>query len=291
MRARLLEDLHRFVDHGRDAPVDREHVVVARIGDAHALDRAAHRAGEVGRVVERERVARVVAGDRGEHERGILHRARQRPFEQERVRPAEGVRARDERHAAERLLEPVDAAPRSRDANRAAAVGALGEGQQAIGHRGRAAARGPAGVPAGVKRVAARPEERVVAHAPEAHDRAVALADQDRARLLGTLRERAVGVELEVPQRRDAAERRRPPRLEVEQVLDRRRHPVQQPDGLAAHQRRLGLTRRGARVVEAQDKPARSGSGCAPRCARSSLPALRPATPRAVGSAPPIRRP
>ena len=130
----------------RDARIDREDVEVGAVGDAHALDRAARRREEVDVLVEAVGVARVVAGERVQHERRVLDRARERALVDERVRAREGVGPHDHRHAAERRLVAVDAAPGRRDADRAAAVGALRERHEAVGDRRRAAAGGAAGV-------------------------------------------------------------------------------------------------------------------------------------------------
>ena len=178
-----------------------------------------------------------------EREGGVGHGPRQQPLEHERARAAERVRAADERDPAERLLEAVDPAPRRGDPHRTAAVGPLRERQQPVGHRRGAAARRPAAVARGVERVAGRPEEDVVARRPEAHHRAVRLADHDRAGGLHPLGPHARRVDHVVAQRRDAAERRRPAGLEVEQVLDRGRDAVQRPERRAGGDRGVGLAR------------------------------------------------
>ena len=94
-----------------------------------------------------------------------------------------------------------------------------------------------------VERIAGRPEQRVVAGAAEPHHRRVGLADEDRAGLLDPLGEGAVPVGDVVLERADAAEGRRPAGLEVEQVLDRRRHAMERPERVAAHHRVLGALR------------------------------------------------
>ena len=82
---------------------------------------------------------------------------------------------------------------------------------------------------------------------------AVALVDEDRCRLLGTLGERAADVELEVWQRLDAAERRRRPGLKPNRSLSAVGNCV---EGTLTASARINAvsagTRRGARVVEAE---------------------------------------
>ncbi len=247
----LLERLDRLAHDLRDARIDREDVEVGAVGDAHALDRAARRRQEVDVLVEAVGIARVVARERVQHERRVLDRPRQRPLVDVRVRVRPGVGPHDHRHSAERRLVAVDTRPRGRDADRAAAVGALGERHQPVRHGRRAAARRAAGVVRGVERIPGRTEEVVVGDAAEPHHRAVRLADQDRAGLLDALGEHAVGVDHEILERAHASERARPAGLEVEQVLHRRRHAVQRAQLLAGHDRALGLLGALARIVVA----------------------------------------
>ena len=115
-----------------------------------------------------------------------------------------------------------------------------------------AAARGAAGVLGGIEGIARRPEQVVVAGATKAHHRAVGLAQEDGAGLLDPLGEGAVEIRHEVLERAHAAEGARPARLEVEQILDRRRHAVQRAERRARHQRLLGRPRSLAGIVEAE---------------------------------------
>ena len=248
--ARVGERLHRLRDDRGDRRIDGEAAEVRAVGDPHPGDRPLDRAERI--VVEREaeRVARIGARERREREGGVGHGPRQQPLEHERARAAERVRAADERDPAEGLLEAVDPAPRRGDPHRTAAVGPLRERQQPVGHRRGAAARRPAAVARGVERVAGRPEEDVVARRTEAHHRAVRLADHDRAGGLHPLGPHARRVDHVVAQRRDPAERGRPPGLEVEQVLDRGRDAVQRPERRTGGDRGVGLARGRARVIE-----------------------------------------
>jgi hypothetical protein len=93
VRACVLEHPHGVRNDARDAPVDGEDVVVRAVGDPHVLDRAPNGFREVGAIVDHERIARVISGDGGQDERGILDGARERSLEQERVGPTEGVRS------------------------------------------------------------------------------------------------------------------------------------------------------------------------------------------------------
>ncbi len=93
----------------------------------------------------------------------------------------------------------------------------------------------------------------------------VGLADEDGAGLLDPLGEGAVELRDVVLQRPHAAEGGRPARLEVEQVLDRRRHAVQRAERLAAHDGLLGaFACLAARIVEI-----REDQGIEARIARS----------------------
>ena len=175
--------------------IDREDAVVARIGDLLAGDRGAQRAHEVHLALDRVGVARIVAGEHRHRQGGVLDRAGDRAFEDEGNGAAEGLGPGHQRHAAERGLVAIDAAPGRGDADRAAAVGALAERQQPCRHRAGAAAGGAAGVLRQVEGVLRGAVEVVVAGAAEAEDRAVGLADEDRAGLLHPLDEHAVGVD------------------------------------------------------------------------------------------------
>ena len=166
--------------------------------------------------------------------------------------PPKAFGPHDHRHAAERRLVAVDAAPGRGDADRAAAVGALGERHAARRRRPPrcrpTSRRCSSSVSNGLR---GRAEEVVVADAAEAHDRAVGLADQDRAGLLHALGEHAVGVDHESFSARTPPNVARPAGLEVEQVLHRGRHAVQRAELLAAHDRALGLLGALPRVVVA----------------------------------------
>ena len=198
-------------------------------------------------------VARIVAGERRHRQRGVLDGAGDRALEDEGHVAAEGFRPGHQRHAPEGGLVSKDAAPGRRDADRAAAVGALAERQQARRHRAGAAAGRAAGVLRQVEGILRRAVEVVVAGAAEAEDRAVGLSDEDRAGLLHPLDEHAVVVDDVVLERADAAEGRDPARLEVEAVLHRDRHAVQRADLVAAHDRGFRRLRRLPRVVVAED--------------------------------------
>ncbi len=141
VRARLLERRRSVADDRRDPRVDREDDVVGGVGNANSLDGTAHRGHGVDALIKGVRVGRVVAGERVERQRGVLEGPRQRSLEQERVGAAERIGPRQVRHAPERRLVAVHTTPRRGDADRPAAVGALGDRQKSVGHRGAAATR------------------------------------------------------------------------------------------------------------------------------------------------------
>ena len=244
-RAGGVQVVHRVLDDRRDAPVDRDAPEVGAVRDPHAGDGAPAVTLEVRGAEHRVRVARVRAGQDRQPERDVRDRPGHEPLEHERRGP-ELVRAHDQRHTAQRLLEPDDPAPRRRDPRRPAAVGGLRERHHPVRHGGGAAAGGPAAVAGGGERVAGRAEQPVVADAAEAEDRAVRLAQHDRPGRLHALDPRAAEVRREARERGHAAERRRPSGLEVEEVLHRGRDAVQRADRLPAHE---GLLRR-ARLLE-----------------------------------------
>src|SRR5262249_58732419 len=128
----------------------------------------------------------------------------------------EGVGRATVGNAPERGLVAVDAAPRGRNSDGAAAVGALGQRYQPVGDGAPAAARRTAGILGGVEGIARRAEEVIVAGAAHTHDRAVRLADEDRAGLLDVLRESAVLLGDGILAGAHAAEGDLPARLVVE---------------------------------------------------------------------------
>ena len=121
-----------------------------------APDRPAGRGEEILCRLDRERVARVVACEGVERQRGVLHRAADRALEHEGRDAGEGVGTHDDRHATERRLETEDIAPGGRNADRTAGIGPLREGNEPVRDGPRAAARGAAGVFAQVERIARR---------------------------------------------------------------------------------------------------------------------------------------
>ena len=125
------------------------------------------------------RVPGLVAGEHVEQRRGLGHRARQHPVDAEQ-RVAE-VRAR--RDAPARGLETDEAAARRRDADRAAAVVAVGERDHARGDRRRRAARGAARGALEVPGVARGPEARGLGHRQDAELGQLRRPDDDHARL------------------------------------------------------------------------------------------------------------
>ena len=253
VRAGLLEDRDRATDAVGDGGIDGEDAAPVRaVGDAHALDRAARGRREVGLLVEAERIARVIARECGQDQRGVRNCAGDRALGDERRRAPERVRPDDHRYPPERALEAIDPAPCRRDADRAASVGAFREGNEAVGHGRRAAARRTAGVLAEIERIARWAEQRVVADSAEAHHRAVGLAEEDPAGALDALGEDAVVVGHEVLEGAHAAERARPAGFVVEQVLHGRRHAVQRAELGAGHDRLLGCARSLARILEAE---------------------------------------
>jgi hypothetical protein len=115
VRTGLVEGPHRVGDHLGHRPLDREDVKVGAVADPHPLERAVHGAHEGHALGKRERIARVGVGERVDAQRGVPCRASDRPLEQGRPHPGEGIGAGDVRHSPEGLLVAVQAAPGGRD--------------------------------------------------------------------------------------------------------------------------------------------------------------------------------
>src|SRR5262249_24342476 len=113
----------------------------------------------------------------------------------ERRGATKGIRPHGEGHAPERRLIAIDAAPRSGDADGAAAIGAFAKRQESRRYGASAAAGRAARVLRQVKGVLGRAVHVVVAGAAETEHRAVGLADHDCAGLLHALDEHAAGVD------------------------------------------------------------------------------------------------
>ena len=165
-----------------------------------------------------------------------------------RVRPEVGDgaerRQRVRRHPPEARLEPDVAAEGGRDAHRPGAVGADAERSEAGRHRRRGAARRPTRRLRRIPRVARDAGQIGVGLPLAAELGRRRLAEQDGAGLAQAGRRRRVDVPRLLGVDRVAAAARRPA-LGEDEVLDRRRHAVERPDGLAALP--ADLARRGVR--------------------------------------------
>ena len=233
-----------------NARIDRKHVEIGAVGNAHALDRTLQGAEVVDRLVKAQRIARVIALEDRHGECGVLDGAGDRPLENKGQIAGKRIGPHHHRHASERGLVAIDVAPRGRDADRAARIGAFGERQQTVGDRRCAAARRAAGVARHVERIAGRAEQVVVGDTAKPHRRRVGLADEDGAAALDAFGEHAVERRDVVLEGAHAAIGRRPARLEVEEVLDRRRNAVQRRQLGTAHHGLFGLACRRKRAVE-----------------------------------------
>ena len=235
-RAQVLERRERGLDrrdHLRIALLEEER---ARDADPAAPDAALDVRAEIGdRARRRGRIARIVAGERLEHERGILHRAGERP----------GVILRPGKGQGAELADPAEG---RLDAHEVAAGGRLADrGAGIAAHRGMGHARGDRRRRAAARAARMMIQPPGIAHWPVMGVRAgravgelvqVGLADQHRARALQALDRGRVEVGHPVREQRravgggDASGR--------VQVLDRDRDAVQGPEMVAGHDRRLG---------------------------------------------------
>jgi hypothetical protein len=126
------------------------------------------------------RVALLVAGHDVEQGGRVAHSPGKRTAGREALVPA----VRRERHAAARGLDPEDAAARGRDANRAAAVRAVGGGREPGGDRDRRAAARPTRRARRVPGIPAHAVQLGLGHGGDPQLRRVGLADHDEARFL-----------------------------------------------------------------------------------------------------------
>ena len=195
--------------------------------------------GEVRRFIRKRAVLRILGWPRQhvEEDRGVPHvpgHGADRRIVEDAEGVLVGVPAGD---AALGSLDAVDARQRGRDADRAAAVRALGDGGDARRHRRRGTAAGASGSARGVPGVARRPEHPVLGGAVVPVLWGVGLADDDPA--AGT---HAVGAHC--VRRCDSVIHQRPlgeaHAGDGLQVLDRHRHPVQGTQLTALHHRLLG---------------------------------------------------
>ncbi len=166
---------------------------------------------------------------------------RHAPAERRRARLTDAAKGRFESH---------QAAQAGRDADRAAAVRADGDGAEARGHGDCGAAGAAAGIVTGRIRVARGAVVRIGAVGVDADLMHVGLADQQRAGRAQARHHRGIG------QRRAASQEGRADggwvgRL-IHLVLDRHRHAVEQAQGLAGRQacaRGLGLGQDVSRIA------------------------------------------
>ena len=195
--------------------------------------------GEVRRLLRNGSVLRI-GGRPGEHvqeDRGVPHVPGHRA-DRRIVEDAEGVLvSMPAGDTALGSLDAVDARQRGGDADRAAAVRALGDGGDARGHRRRRAAAGASGSTQGVPGVARRPEHPVLGGAVVSVLGGVGLADDDaagRAHAVGAHRVRRCDP---VVDERPLGE---PEALDRFQVLDRHGDAVQGTQLATVHDRLLG---------------------------------------------------
>jgi hypothetical protein len=176
----VAEDSARRLEGGHRLAVDRAERALRERGEPERLPRWRHRLDEGTR--ERRRSIGIsvdVSGYHVEHQRGVAHRAGDRPVGEEATPDLAGDGR--EGDASARRLEPDHAATGSRDAHRAAAVAALGErAEPGRDLRGRAAARASGRV-LQVPRVSRRWKEAAFRGRPAPVFRGGRLADQDAA--------------------------------------------------------------------------------------------------------------
>src|SRR5579863_9408320 len=110
-RASLFEGAGGAINVGGDDLFDGVDAEIAAVGDLHAADGPLGGSREILVGLEAEGIVGVIAGGDVQNERCVLDASSERPFENERVDCAKGVRGRAYRHAAERVFETVDPAP------------------------------------------------------------------------------------------------------------------------------------------------------------------------------------
>ena len=211
----------RRLEHGRHLGVDRQAAQVAAPGDPQpASGRSQVRDGE--RLRDRERIARVRAGERREQQRDVARRARDRPEHRQRVPRVARPGVRDPAGGG---AQADEVAERGGVADARAEVGPVGERHHPGRDGGRRAAAGAAGRAREVVRVARRAEDRVEGLRARAELGRVRLADHDRARRAQALDDQRVVLRDVLGEQRRAVRRPHPGR--VLEVLDRDRQPVQ----------------------------------------------------------------
>ena len=209
---------------------------VGRPGDGQARDSLVAGGEEgIGGGGQRVPIAIVGAGERVQHQGGIAHRPRHGPGVREGL-PSGQTGAGG--HAAEGRLEPEDPAERGRDPDRAATIGAEGEGAEPRRHRRPRPAARPAGRARHIPRIARGAKEGVVGDALEPELRRVRLAHDDRAGGAEALHRYRVflgHVVGEQPRTRGGAKAPC-----EDQILDGDGHPVEGAEGLAGKDGDLG---------------------------------------------------
>ena len=161
----------------------------------------------------------------------VVHVARHRAdlgpeLDRHRLRMREVTRVRDDPAPGAQPDDPVEV---RRDPDRPAVVGADADRRDARRKRGALAARGAAGGPLGVVRVAGGAVDQVVRVVVQRELGDVGLADQDRPGLAQVRDHRRVlGRDVALEDLRSVAARH--PR-DLDALLGRERHAVQRPDG------------------------------------------------------------
>ncbi len=169
-------------------------------------------------------IARLVAGEHVEKRGGVAHRDRDRAALGELERAA---RERCGRDPTARRLDPEEAATRSRNADRPAAVRAVSEREHAGGDRRRRAARRAPGRARGIPRVPARAVQVGFRDGSDPELGRVALADHDEAGFLHPPYDRRI-VRRHVVRERSRREGRAHTRR-LGQILHEHRHAAERP--------------------------------------------------------------
>ena len=220
----------RALHGGRDVRLHLGQPQVGTVGDA----KAGHAVLEPDSVVpavggQGGRIARVGAGQHGEEERDVVHG----PGHRSHVRERAPSGRRPGRDAAGGRLVADDAAPRRRDPDRAAAVGAHRERAQSGGQRGRRAAAAPAGAALEIPRVPRDARERAVRDELVAELRGGGLPEDHRP-VLAQARDRRSVVEPRLIRAHRARALKRRHASGEEDVLHGHRDPVEEALRLAA---------------------------------------------------------
>ena len=253
-RQRHLADLGAKTAQRRDRRIDAALRAVADLvvhlvevvdhADAHALDAGAEQRGVVGIGSRRAGgIARIVAGERLQHQRAVLRGPRHRTDMIERERRGCDAGAADQPIG---RLDAGDAAQRRGTADRAAGIGADAAEDQPCRDARAGAAAGTGGEVRGVPRIARRRPGQIERRPAIGELMRRGLAHQHRAGLGQLHRAGRIGVGDVVAQDLRMARGRNA--LGIDDVLQTDRNAAQRTGRLACHDRRLGRTRIGKRA-------------------------------------------